>query len=370
MPAYAADPYDIYAIVPLTGPAAFIGKAEALSLSVIEDSTNKAGGVRGRPIHFVVLDDQTSPQVGVQLMTEVAAKKVPIVLGSTLVALCSAMAPLIKDGPVEWCFSNGYHPPEGSYGFSSGASTFDLDSGVVRYARDRGWHKIAVVSSTDASGQDGDRTFDAALARPENSAMSVAAHEHFSLGDISMAAQMAHVKSSGAQVLFAWTTGTALGTILRNYQDAGMTIPVITGSGNSTYAQMKAYADELPKQMYFTGTLSLSPNQLPNGPVKRAALAFVTAFKSTGVRPDIGANQAWDGTLIVLEALKKLGLDATPAQIRDYITHLRGWSGISGRYDFAAIPQRGLGLDWCIVQRWDAATESWVGVSKPGGAPL
>jgi len=40
-PARAADPYDIYAILALTGPFSFLGNAEAASLRLIETNVNK-----------------------------------------------------------------------------------------------------------------------------------------------------------------------------------------------------------------------------------------------------------------------------------------------------------------------------------------
>ena len=43
--ANAAEPYEINAILPLTGAAAFIGSAEAKSLGVIEELTNRLGGI-------------------------------------------------------------------------------------------------------------------------------------------------------------------------------------------------------------------------------------------------------------------------------------------------------------------------------------
>ena len=43
--------------------------------------------------------------------------------------------------------------------------------------------------------------------------MTVVAREHFNLTDISVAAQMANIKSSGAQALIAWSTGTPVATI-------------------------------------------------------------------------------------------------------------------------------------------------------------
>ena len=69
----------------------------------------------------------------------------------------------------------------------------------------------------------------------------------------------------------------------------------------------------------------------------------------------------------MLDAYKHLGFDATPAAIRAYIAGLQGFVGINGVYDFKAIPQRGIGIEWLVMIRWDKNKQSTVGVSKPGG---
>jgi hypothetical protein len=43
------------------------------------------------------------------------------------------------------------------------------------------------------------------------------------------------------------------------------------------------------------------------------------------------------------------------------------YPGVLGRYDFRAIPNRGIGLNALNVVKWDAARSIWVIVSKAGG---
>ena len=73
MPAAAADPYDLNVILSLTGGASFLGKAEQQSLQLAEKWVNENGGIQGRPLHLVFHDDQSSPQVAVQLASQVVA---------------------------------------------------------------------------------------------------------------------------------------------------------------------------------------------------------------------------------------------------------------------------------------------------------
>jgi len=257
----AADAYEIDALLPQSGNGAFLGTAQMVALKILEDLINKRGGVAGRPLKFVYLDDQSSPQTAVQLTDGILVKKPAVMLGSTLTAICSAEAPLAKDGPVIYCFSPGVHPPAGSYMFTAGTSTTDMIDASIRYFRARGWTKLAVLATTDATGQDLDNNVAQMLALPENKSVSVVAHEHFNATDVSVAAQIARIKSSGAQALIAWTVGGALATIFNGLQSAGVDLPVLATPGNMTYAQMKQYAGFLPKELYFPGSASFAPEQ-------------------------------------------------------------------------------------------------------------
>lgn len=369
--ASAADPFEINAILPMTGAGAFLGKEESDALNVIQTLTNKSGGIGGRPIKFVIADDQSNPQVALELANGVIAKKVAVILGSALVSNCSAMMPLVKDGPVMYCFSPGIHPADGSYVFSSNISTDNLVLASARYLSARGLKKIAVITSTDATGQDAEHAIDAAFGAQGGLGTSIVAREHFNPTDLSVTAQMTRIKASGAQALVAWSTGTPAATLLRGVVDVGLQVPVITSEGNLTYAQMKAYSAFMPKELLFPAPPAMAPDQLAPGPLRNAVHSYIDAFKANGsLRPDIGQVLAWDPTMLVIAALKKYGTGATAEQIRGMIAGLKGYVGVNGVYDFHAVPQRGIGADATVMVRWDPSKGTWIGVSKPGGAPL
>src|SRR5207248_3987388 len=69
----AAEPYEINAILPLSGGGSFLGKAEQKSLELAAALANRGGGINGRPLQFVFHDDQSSPQTAVQLATQIVA---------------------------------------------------------------------------------------------------------------------------------------------------------------------------------------------------------------------------------------------------------------------------------------------------------
>jgi branched-chain amino acid transport system substrate-binding protein len=363
-PAAGETPYEISVIVSLTGAGAFLGLSQQKALTVFESSVNAHGGIKGRPLQFVFLDDQTSPQVAVQLANQVLTKRPAVVLGSSNAATCRAIAPLFANGPVNYCLIPAIHPPRG-YVFSASVDTRDMIATLVRYFRERGWTKIARVTTNDASGQDADDAFADALALTENKDVTIVSNERYNLSDVSTSAQFARIKASGAQAIIIWATGTPFGTALHGLRDSGLELPVAASNANMVYGQMKQYEDFLPKELYFEGVGYLSGL---GSPAEHAAQAeFLDTIKAAGILPDFQTGMAWDPALIVVDALRKLGPGATAAQLQGYIEQLGDFPGISGRYNFRDGSQRGLSQKDLVIMRWDDAAKTWKTASGPGG---
>ncbi len=366
--AVTGAPVVINAMVPLTGSGAFIGTATKQDMDLITEIVNKSGGIQGHPLEFNVADDQANPQVAVQLTSDLVSRHVPIILGGTLANTCRAMMPLVAaNGPMHYCLSPAIHPKRGSFTFSESIGTLDDAIGTVRFFRLKGWTKVAIVTTNDAVGQELDRSYAVALALPENKSMQVVATEHFNGTDLSVAGQVAAIKSSGAQAILSWATGTPFGTLLHGLHDGGVDLPISGSTGNMSFAQMAQYKSFLPTQLYFAGIRSISDKGTLPGPVKDAQDVYFKAFKSINYRPDVLNAICWDPIIIVVDALRHLGPDATAVQVRDYIDNLHGWPGTSGIYDFGDAEQRGLTINALIIDQWDVATASFVPASKAAG---
>jgi branched-chain amino acid transport system substrate-binding protein len=370
-PATAADPINIYAVLPLSGPLAFAGREESEAIRLFEATVNKGGGIKGRPLNFIITDDQTSPQVAVQLMTQALANHPPVVIDGGPATTCRATQTLVSNGPVEYCLSPAIHPDPGSYVFSSLYSSNDIFAVQMRYLRTRGLKNIGVLNGTDASGQDADNILQALIKTPENAGagMTFVAHEHFSLTDLTVRAQLERIKAAGAQALIATTVGTSTGTLLHGVQEVGLEGPVLVSAANMSYPQLESYKGFMPKELLFSGPPALVPDAIPDAGVKVAVLKYLNSYKAAGAaRPGINSFVTWDPINLIAAALDRRGADATPAQVRDEINGTRNWAGILGRYNFAVQPQRGLGTAWVVVERWDPDKDAFVAVSKPGGA--
>ena len=366
----APEPFNIDVVLPLTGPGAFLGTAEQRAIQRFEATQDK-DGIAGRPLHFVFHDDQSSPQTAVQLASQIVANKPPVVIGSALVAMCNAMAPLMRRGPVMFCTSPGIYPAPGSFVFSSSNATKDLMTTQIRFFRLKGWTRVAVITSTDASGQDALKHAHEVFADPENKDMQLVSETSFNPTDVSASAQIQRIKGAQPQAVIAWSTGAAIGTVFKAIDDAGIDVPVATTDGNMSYAAMQQYAAILPKQLYIPSPEWPQSDRLEApADVTAAKNAFFKAYDGTGEQPDGPSSFAWDPALLIVAALRKAGPDATAEQVRAALAGMSGVAGSEGVYDFTKVPQRGLDDSNVVVTLWDAAAKRWDVVSHAKGAPL
>lgn len=368
---FSAEPFNIDVVLPLTGAAAFLGKAEQLALQQAEKVLTGVQGINGRPVKFVFHDDQSSPQTAVQLATQIVANNPPVVLGSAVVAMCNAMAPLMKNGPVLFCLSPGVHPAPGAFMFTSSVATGDLAAAQLRYFDMKGLKKIGIITSTDASGQDAARNIKELLKLPEFKDIQVVAETSFNPSDVSASSQIQRIKGATPDAIIAWSTGAAIGTVFKAIAESGLNVPVATTDGNMTYAQMGQYSGFLPKTLLIPSPewLPDAPRNAPAGQIE-AKRIFAAAFEGTGVKPDAASSFAWDPAMIVVSALRKLPPNPKAEDLRSYLSQLKGFTGLNGTYDFTAVPQRGLTDSNVYITKWDTDKKTWVPVSDSRGTPL
>jgi len=365
-----AESFDINVVLPLTGGAAFLGKAEQQALELYAKSV-AGDAIHGKQIKFVFHDDQSSPQIAVQLVNSIKSGTPPVIIGSAVSGICNAMGPLAKSGPVLYCLSPSMNPKPGEFVFSSSVSTKGLAEGLLRYFRDRGWKNIGLITSTDATGQDAYKNIVATVGKGDLADVKIVAEAQFNPTEVSASALVQRIKGANPDAVIAWSTGAPIGTIFKAIRDAGLDAPVGTTDGNMTYAQMEQYASFLPKELYIPAPQWLKSDKNDASPKAAAAKNdFYKAFEAAKIRPDGPSTFAWDPAHLVVSALKALPAGADAEALRAYLNNLQDFGGINGVYDFKRDPQRGLDKSNVVITRWDTTAGTWVAASGLGGSPL
>jgi branched-chain amino acid transport system substrate-binding protein len=364
-------PITIDAILPMTGQAAFSGLAGSQTLAAFERYTNANGGVRGTPIHFEIHDDQSSPQEALQLANSAIARHVSVILGPAVTATCAAVGPAVESqGPVQYCFSPGYSPPKNSYAFASTSTIRTSTEALLLYAKLRGFHRVAFLGSTDATGIAVAAINSELFSSPKLAGLELVANERLGSSELTAAAQMTNIKAARPDVLWTSATGTTFVTAMRSMHDAGLDIPVITTAGNANEEQLKSVNEYLPSTIYFNGFPFQLGSALKDQQLQAQGKIFVDAFKMVGVHPTAVHALSWDSLLLVLAAYRQYGSTITADQLRSYILSRHHFVGLNGTYDFSSGDQHGLGPDSVVVIGWDRSKGSFYPASQPGGLPL
>jgi branched-chain amino acid transport system substrate-binding protein len=368
--ARAADPYVIPVIVELTGANAYAGSTYRDALVIFQKYTNQGGGINGRPLQFNFLDDESSPQVAVALATQVLTQHPAVVIGGTQTATCAAIAPLMVNGPLDFCISPAYQPPLKSFVFATSASLSDIVQAHLKFAHLMGYHRIASIDTTDATGQVSDRTYAAAEALPENHDLTFLPVEHLNVTDLTANAQATRIKAEHPDLIVSSSAGPAFGTALRSLHDAGVDVPFMASAANLDARLLAQYRSFMPHTIYFNSVLFFARDRIKRGPQRTAIDAFYDAFKGNEHTMTPGSGFAWDPALIVTSALRKLGTNATADQLHDYIENLRSFPAASGTYDFTRGDQHGLSTDAVIFLTYNQADNSFVPATTGGGVPI
>jgi branched-chain amino acid transport system substrate-binding protein len=356
----ALSAVDLPVLLPLTGNIAFIGMTVQRTLQAVERATNADGGIHGHPVRFVFYDDQASPVTALQLIASIP-KDAPAVFDAGPLATCRVTSGALRAGPVLYCLSPLFDPPRGSFAFSGSVSLADMFEAEFRYFKRKGWTRIALVETTDASGQFTSSVIARLVHDPSNGGITLVAEEHFGIGDLSVAAQIANVLAAKPQVIILGANGNAAGTVLHGLHDAGSTVPVATSTANMTLQQMDAYRDVMPPApaLLIAAPRWAVPSAVRPGPVKDEVARFFRVLGAAGIAPDGATASAYDPAMIVIGALRHLGPAATATQLRDDLASYNG-PGAVGYYDFREAPQRGLTSKDTVMVCWDVAHHRWI----------
>lgn len=359
------EPYKLYAILGLTGSEAPLGTEESQALKAAETTVNHTGGIDGHPLKIVIENNQSEPSLAVSLATPLLSK-VQVFINGSVGATDSAVDALIgNNGPVDYDLSPVYQPKKGSYIFSSASSVPELWTASLNYLLAHGVQRIAMVATTDTTGQSTEKVLLSLLAQPKYSSLKVVANQMFADNAVTVSTQMAIIAAAKPQAILALTTGLPLGTVLRGMKALDLdNLPVYTTSGNATYAEMHAFASILPKYLY----CSAQEFQAGTSQLSGKALTVTKQFlKAMGGKADSGDQLAWDPAMVIVSALRHLGVAAKARQIHSYIEHLTNFQGVGGVMNFEDGNQRGLGLSAVRVILWKPSIGTWIGVSGPGG---
>src|SRR6201996_6313828 len=97
----AAKPFKVGSEQPLSGAGAAGGKTAIVGLQMAADRINKSGGINGRPVELLIVDDETSPAVARQKIDKLVNEdNIDVHVGGFLSNICLACMPVWEDAKI------------------------------------------------------------------------------------------------------------------------------------------------------------------------------------------------------------------------------------------------------------------------------
>jgi ABC-type branched-subunit amino acid transport system substrate-binding protein len=232
--------------VALTGPAAELGIQMRNGAKTYFDHVNAGGGVHGRKIELITLDDGYEPaRTGPNTKKLIEEHKVFALFGYVGTPTSAAALPIFTEAKVPFFgpFTGAelLRQPFNRYIFNVRASYYDETDKIVEQVVSTGGKNIAVFYQNDAYGQAGLKGVEIALAK-RNMRISATGTVERNTVEVAPAVKGIHAVTPDAVVMISAYRSCA--EFIRQMKKAGSP----TSFYNVSFVGSKALADELGKE--------------------------------------------------------------------------------------------------------------------------
>ncbi|MBY6265214.1 ABC transporter substrate-binding protein [Azospirillum sp. 412522] len=345
LPAPAADPVKVGAVLSLTGGASSLGDPELKTLEMMVDQTNKAGGLLGRPVELVHYDDGSEPgKANVLAKRLIEDDKVDMLIGGTTTGASMAMYPLVERAQVPFISLAGalvIVEPVKRWMFKPAHHDRMVGQRVMLDMKARGYTSIAMLSDTSGFGQSARKEM---LNVAQKVGVTVAVDETFNPKDTDVTTQLAKIKNApGVQALFVVTFGQGAVVVTKNIAQLGIELPHYETSGVATREYIRLAGPAAEGVRLPAPVLMVAADLPDSDPLKKLSVDYVREYESR-YKTDVSSFGAYarDAWHIWVNAVT-LAKSVDKAKVRDFIENTTGLPGTSGMINMS--PQDHLGLD-------------------------
>lgn len=222
----------IGATLPLTGTAAVAGQGLEAGLRIAADEINAAGGINGRQVELVLLDDAFAPDRVVTNVRRLVSQE----------GVYALVAPAGSQGlPGTWSFisENGtpvWGPvspgdPELDEVYLLSATRKSQIQVAIDYYAAQGLTDIGVIRQNNDLGV----SMTAALTdqMPKHPEMRIVAEQETQTGSTDVSSAVNNIIAANPQAVLLATDNTQVGLILQGLRNRGVTVPVFADQGGA-----------------------------------------------------------------------------------------------------------------------------------------
>jgi branched-chain amino acid transport system substrate-binding protein len=310
----------------MTGTEATFGTSSDRGIQLHVSEVNAEGGIKGRQVTVIALDDEGKPEEAATAATRlIASEHVTALLGEVASTRSLFMAPKCQAAKVPMVTpssTNEKVTQVGDYIFR--ACFIDPFQGYVMAKFATGTLKLTKAAVLKDVRND----YSVGLAKVfidnfKKMGGQITDEESFSNGDVDFKAQLTNIRNSNPEALYVPGYYTDVGLIARQAREVGFTGPLLGGDGWDSEKLYEIGGDAL-LGCYFSNHYSVDD---PSPRIQQ----FVARFKKAygGQLPDSLAAQAYDAAGMLFDAMKR-AQDLSGPSIRDALAQTKNYPGVTG----------------------------------------
>ncbi len=292
----------------LSGPAAELGIEMRLGAQLYFNEINQKGGVNGRQLRLVTLDDGYEPdRAAANTRKLIGEDKVFALLGYVGTPTSNAALPIFTEARVPFVGAftgaESLRSPFNRYIFNIRASYFDETEKIVEQLTPLGVRNIAVLYQDDAYGKAGLAGVERALARRR---MKVAATATVERNTVKVDAAVKALVPAQPDAIVMISAYKSIAAFVRAAKQAGYTGQL----HNVSFVGSKALANELGPDGYGVAISQVVP--FPFSADTQVARDYQRAIKSAGAAQlSFTSLEGYIAARVFVEGLRRTGREVT-----------------------------------------------------------
>ena len=300
---YSADTIKIGVAGAHTGDLAPYGIPTKEAAEMVAAQVNAAGGVLGKQIEVMPMDDQCKPEIATSAATKLVSQGVDIVIGHVCSGATKAALGIYKESKVIAVSPSATNPPltqSGDYPNFYRTIAPDDDQGnlAASFATDKlGAKKIAILHDKGDYGK-GLAEFAKGFLEADSRA-EVVLYEGITPGAVDYSAVVQKIKQSEAEAVIFGGYHPEASKLVQQMRNKAMDTVFISDDGVKDDTFIKV-AGEFAEGVYATGPVDTSSNPI-------AVEAVELHKKEYGEEPGAFFLNAYAATLALLNAIEKSG---------------------------------------------------------------
>ncbi len=327
----SSDTIKIALAGPQTGGSAEHGTRQRRGALLAVEEVNAAGGINGKMVELVVLDDRADPKEAANIANRLASDPSVLgVIGHANSSCTLAGAPIYNNAGLVHITTSSSSPAisdAGPYTFRLWNSDSYTYTYITEAAIKAGYDKIGIIYENNDYGRGGYEVIKRVL---KENGIEPLVEEAYLLGETKdFTSTITKLQNAGVEAVVAVSDETEIALFLTQCKQLDYA-PFFASSGTFNPAVLNLGKDAVEGAVGSCLTMLIEPDE------KLLAWnqKFDERFKDEGIfaGSDMFAPVAYEAARMLLEAIKEVGEDREA--IKDYLTGIKNWEGIFGTVSF------------------------------------